>query len=282
MIPSSEVRRISGANHLDPMIIERDYVLGCYLHYLAEDTMVKESWVFKGGTCLRKCFFPDYRFSEDLDFTIQKALILSELKETIKHVNHLIQGEHGIRLDEREPVIELIEDEYGKESFEAKVYYRGPLNFKDSLPALRIHLNRNETIVFPLKILPVSHKYSDQNSLPEIKLKTYALEEMLAEKLRAFSGQRKYAISRDIYDIYKLTDGGLDRQKAMGAFQKKCHVKGIFPQEIDIDMIERRQKEFEINWQNNLEYLIPGSQKVSFEVAWNRAIDLLKRAIRLI
>ncbi len=37
MIPSSEVRRISGANHLDPMIIERDYVLGCYLHYLAEE-----------------------------------------------------------------------------------------------------------------------------------------------------------------------------------------------------------------------------------------------------
>ena len=282
MISSSEVRRISGANHLNPMIIERDYVLGCYLLYLAEDTMVKESWVFKGGTCLRKCFFPDYRFSEDLDFTIQKALILSELKETINHVNHMIQGEHGIRLDEREPVIELIEDEYGKESFEAKIYYRGPLNFRGSLPALRIHLNRNETIVFPIAILPVSHPYSDQNSLPETKLKTYSMEEMLAEKLRAFSGQRKYAISRDIYDIYKLADGGLNQQKAMEAFQKKCQVKGILPEKIDINMIERRQKEFEINWQNNLEYLVPGSQKVTFEVAWNRAIGLLKRAIQLI
>jgi len=24
--------------------------------------------IFKGGTCLKKCYFPDYRFSEDLDF----------------------------------------------------------------------------------------------------------------------------------------------------------------------------------------------------------------------
>ncbi|WP_394346518.1 nucleotidyl transferase AbiEii/AbiGii toxin family protein [Sphingobacterium psychroaquaticum] len=24
---------------------------------------------FKGGTCLSKCYFPNYRFSENLDFT---------------------------------------------------------------------------------------------------------------------------------------------------------------------------------------------------------------------
>jgi predicted nucleotidyltransferase component of viral defense system len=26
--------------------------------------------VFKGGTCLRKCYYETFRFSEDLDFTI--------------------------------------------------------------------------------------------------------------------------------------------------------------------------------------------------------------------
>jgi predicted nucleotidyltransferase component of viral defense system len=30
-----------------------------------------ESWVFKGGTCLKKCYFETYRFSEDLDFTLR-------------------------------------------------------------------------------------------------------------------------------------------------------------------------------------------------------------------
>ena len=70
MIPQSEIRRAAGANQLDPMIIERDYVLGCYLHYLAENPILEESWIFKGGTCLRKCFFQDYRFSEDLVDTL--------------------------------------------------------------------------------------------------------------------------------------------------------------------------------------------------------------------
>lgn len=30
-----------------------------------------ETWIFKGGTCLKKCYFETYRFSEDLDFTVR-------------------------------------------------------------------------------------------------------------------------------------------------------------------------------------------------------------------
>ena len=29
-----------------------------------------DTWIFKGGTCLRKCYYETYRFSEDLDFTV--------------------------------------------------------------------------------------------------------------------------------------------------------------------------------------------------------------------
>jgi len=37
-----------------------------------------ESWIFKGGTCLKKCFFETYRFSEDLDFTLRDEAQLDE------------------------------------------------------------------------------------------------------------------------------------------------------------------------------------------------------------
>jgi len=37
-----------------------------------------ESWVFKGGTCLKKCYFETYRFSEDLDFTLRNEEQLDE------------------------------------------------------------------------------------------------------------------------------------------------------------------------------------------------------------
>jgi len=31
---------------------------------------LRDRLFFKGGTALKKCYFPDYRFSEDLDFTL--------------------------------------------------------------------------------------------------------------------------------------------------------------------------------------------------------------------
>lgn len=38
-----------------------------------------KSWIFKGGTCLKKCFFETYRFFEDLDFTLRNEALLDEV-----------------------------------------------------------------------------------------------------------------------------------------------------------------------------------------------------------
>jgi predicted nucleotidyltransferase component of viral defense system len=35
-----------------------------------DDPVLGQHWVFKGGTCLKKCYIETYRFSEDLDFTV--------------------------------------------------------------------------------------------------------------------------------------------------------------------------------------------------------------------
>lgn len=51
-------------------MVEKDYVLGWLLWGVGSHPMLGESWVFKGGTCLKKCFVETYRFSEDLDFTV--------------------------------------------------------------------------------------------------------------------------------------------------------------------------------------------------------------------
>ncbi|MEZ4424280.1 MAG: nucleotidyl transferase AbiEii/AbiGii toxin family protein [Gemmatimonadota bacterium] len=36
---------------------------------LGSSARLREHLIFNGGTCLRKCYIADYRFSEDLDFT---------------------------------------------------------------------------------------------------------------------------------------------------------------------------------------------------------------------
>lgn len=55
---------------LRPDVVEKDYVLGWLLAGFADNGITSKTWVFKGGTCLKKCFFETYRFSEDLDFSL--------------------------------------------------------------------------------------------------------------------------------------------------------------------------------------------------------------------
>lgn len=51
-------------------VLERDYLLSWILAGIERVDVLKRSLVFKGGTALKKCYFGEYRFSEDLDFTM--------------------------------------------------------------------------------------------------------------------------------------------------------------------------------------------------------------------
>lgn len=50
-------------------ILEKDYVLGYLLYGMAQVGALRETLVLKGRTALRKFYFAEYRFSEDLDFS---------------------------------------------------------------------------------------------------------------------------------------------------------------------------------------------------------------------
>jgi predicted nucleotidyltransferase component of viral defense system len=45
--------------------LERDYCLAWFLAGLSQSQLGK-LLIFKGGTALKRCYFGDYRFSEDL------------------------------------------------------------------------------------------------------------------------------------------------------------------------------------------------------------------------
>ena len=68
-----EVLRLANEFGLEARIVEKDYILGWVLAGIYRDPLIANTWVFKGGTCLKKCFFETYRFSEDLDFTVTDA-----------------------------------------------------------------------------------------------------------------------------------------------------------------------------------------------------------------
>jgi len=70
MIAKQELLQLRAEWQLDVGVIEKDYVLGWLLTAIAAEPDLARTWIFKGGTCLRKCYYETYRFSEDLDFTV--------------------------------------------------------------------------------------------------------------------------------------------------------------------------------------------------------------------
>ena len=63
----SRIAALSAEWSLRHDVIEKDYVFGWLLAGIAAHPALA-GWVFKGGTCLRKCYFETYRFSEDTRF----------------------------------------------------------------------------------------------------------------------------------------------------------------------------------------------------------------------
>ena len=51
---------------------------------------------FKGWTALKRCYFGDYRFSEDLDFTLTELLALDELKRHLEPIYTAVREASGI------------------------------------------------------------------------------------------------------------------------------------------------------------------------------------------
>ena len=78
MIDRREILEAASSFSLLPNVVEKDYVLGWILAGINAHEELAESWVFKGGTCLKKCYFETYRFSEDLDFTLRNEEHLDE------------------------------------------------------------------------------------------------------------------------------------------------------------------------------------------------------------
>ena len=73
MIEQRELEQLRAEWSLESGVIEKDYVLGWLLAGIAQHEALSQTWIFKGGTCLRKCYYETYRFSEDLDFTVTRG-----------------------------------------------------------------------------------------------------------------------------------------------------------------------------------------------------------------
>ncbi|MGD2123676.1 MAG: nucleotidyl transferase AbiEii/AbiGii toxin family protein [Gemmatimonadota bacterium] len=278
MIRDAEIRRLAGAAGVEPRIVELDYALGWALGGIARNDYLSGRLVFKGGTCLRKCYFPDYRFSEDLDFTAMEWFGWEDMGEAVTQAFSTAAELSGIDFAAQEPRMRIIEEEYGRETLRLTHYWRGPHTTAGSPPGIRLDITRDEVLAFEPASRKVFHPFSDAEFLAPLRIRCYALEEVMAEKLRAILGQRIFAVSRDLYDIFSLLDQ-VDEKRVLGGFPKKLDVRGLGPEGLGAGRLTGRREEFRADWERNLVHLLPPGGERGFDGVWDPVSDLVARVM---
>lgn len=276
MIRDAEIRRLARTAAVEPRIVELDYALGWALRGIAGHPYLADRLVFKGGTCLRKCYFPYYRFSEDLDFTATRSFGWEEFEEAVSEAFAEAQEASGIDFAARDPRLKVIDDEYGRESLNLTIYWRGPHAGGGSPAGLRLDITRNEVLVFDPALRTVGHPFSDADELGEVRLRCYALNEIVAEKVRAVLGQRVFAISRDIYDIHSLTED-VDDRKVLAGLPRKMAAREVDAEAVGLGRMTDREDEFRADWDRNLAGLLPPGAEREFDEVWESVVDYVGR-----
>lgn len=112
-------------------VVEKDYILGWLLAALSVHDDIQDSWIFKGGTCIKKCFFETYRFSEDLDFSLLPDAAYSdfEIRDNLLELTRTAHELSGIDFPEEFVEVKPRKNKQGQPTFQGKVGYRGPLGF---------------------------------------------------------------------------------------------------------------------------------------------------------
>jgi predicted nucleotidyltransferase component of viral defense system len=180
--------------------IERDYCLAWLLGSMTAHPVLSEALAFKGGTALRRVHFGEYRFSEDLDFTLLRDLTLDAIFGAFDEVFDKLYEESEIRFRRSD-------DEPTRHARNDTFYF----NYKGPLPAenkVKVDVTRGETVVFALERKPVLGTYDEFSDLPSGKLlQVYSFPEIVVEKTLAVTdGARREP--RDLYDLWYISNEG--------------------------------------------------------------------------
>jgi len=104
MIDRREILEFSRETGLAADIVEKDYVLGWLLAGIYDNRDLKNTWIFKGGTCLKRCFFetrPVHSkhktppptmvtnfYTRGIRRTVLLPNLLGVLRDAVQHISH--------------------------------------------------------------------------------------------------------------------------------------------------------------------------------------------------
>lgn len=246
MIPQSEISREAARNKKLDKVIEKDYVITWILIGHA-DSKLKEFLTFKGGTALKRIYYPDYRYSEDLDFTLLKETSEDDLIAGFRAILSDVAKAQAFQFEIKDDKIERRTD-----TLTFYVDYVGPLQARLGSRDIKVDITLGEELEFLLEEKIIKSPYSDTQESKK-KLKVYSLEEILTEKLCALIGRTE---PRDLYDaLYLFEAGVIDYQAVTDAFPRKAKSKNVDPKRLS-RILTTKKSTIERLWENRLRHQV--------------------------
>lgn len=258
MIKPGEIQNRAREAKVRDQQIEKDYIISWILQGVAHHENLAETIAFKGGTVLKKVYFEDFRFSEDLDFTLLNDEISNEqIFEWFREIFEYVQEEANIPL-------EIIDDNEHKDGgINFYISYIGPLGGQGNNKKVKIDISRSEELVFEIITQDVIISYTDQE--PH-QLLCYPLQEILVEKLRSTMQRMQ---PRDFYDIWYLLEiHRMDIDFYTNEFKTKCENKEIVPAEFH-EKLNQRLPQYKGRWQKSMAdqiHYLPDFEQIEREV----------------
>ena len=248
-------------------VLERDYLLSWMLVGISQVPVLQDTLVFKGGTALRKCYFGDYRFSEDLDFSgLEGVPTGEEMQSSVKEACEI-----ALRLLDEYAPVEITCERYverephpeGQEAFtiRARFPWQGRIQTR-----IMIEVTVDEPIVRPPERRLIMHEYGEPL---RAEIRVYSLEDIVAEKLRALLQQAEMferrgwsrSRARDYYDLWRVLGEYGDNMNLEGfdsMLREKCSVRAVSFAGMDDFFHDSMLAYVEETWEQWLGPLVPG------------------------
>jgi predicted nucleotidyltransferase component of viral defense system len=275
MIKSSELNKIANKEGVRQQQIEKDYMISWILWGISNHTLLNKVLAFKGGTCLKKIYFENYRYSEDMDFTLvsngDNILSNDDIFLAFSDLFIAIKEEANIDLTIPENSKEIHES---SGSLKFYINYVGPL--RGNGDHVKVDLTKGEKLEFDTVYKKVLHQYSDLEELGEdFNVQSYHINEVVIEKMTALMGR---TVPRDLYDFDYLTNfEGLELQNVYYEFERKAAHKGHNPKEF-VEKVSKKIQIFESSWNENLSHQVKDLPK--FKDVWrdvNKQFRILEK-----
>ncbi len=232
MITLKELKEKSFKLSIPEETADKDWVLGHLLNGIYKSDFFKTNLIFKGGTCLKKIYFPDFRFSMDLDFSALENIKKDEIEKELEIILGELYQNVGIEfgpIKEKDANFEnqLMGYEFYIPFWGAQHGIRKKVPVERWTTFVKIDISLKEAVLLSPILKNIYHSYSDQNVIGANVL-AYCIEEIFSEKLRTIL--QRFCWTKDYYDLWyilKFKNQEIKWNDIPVIFKKKCKAKNI-------------------------------------------------------